>query len=125
MEAEPAARILNGVRPILNGRVHAGSNSACVLPKAPLLQRLLKIFLARHHDVELCSFLHKPSLDISVLAVRSPLLVTSIISLAALYVPENEVKRDFGFESVVALSDHYARSARSYAQSLSDEPSGA
>lgn len=114
-------RVYHGIRPILDGPV---TDSVGVLPEAPLLQRLLNIFLARHHDVELCSFLHKPSLDISVLAVRSPFLVSSIISLSALYVPEDEANGDFGFESAVSLSDHYARSARKYAQNLSDEPSG-
>lgn len=115
---------MNRIRPATGSNICAGNDNACVLPTAPLLQRLLKIFLTRHHDVELCSFLHKPSLDISVLAVRSPLLVTSIVSLAALYVSEDEVKRDYGFESVVELSDYYARTARGYAQRLSDEPSG-
>ena len=118
-------RVLNAVRPILDGPDHAASDSGSALPAVRLLQRLLSIFLARHHDVELCSFLHKPSLDISMLAARSPFLVTSIISLSALYTTEDEAKRDFGFESAVALSDHYARSARRYAHSLSDEPSGA
>lgn len=116
-------RVLNGVGPIIDGPIH-GSDSGCVLPEPHLLQRLLGIFLARHHDAELCSFLHKPSLDMSMLAVRSPFLVTSLFSLSALYVPEDEAKRDFGFESAVALSDNYARFARRYAQSLSDEPSG-
>ncbi|KFY81838.1 hypothetical protein V500_11043 [Pseudogymnoascus sp. VKM F-4518 (FW-2643)] len=117
VEAEPG-----DIRPIPDGPVHTGGNDGA-LPEAHLLQRLLSIFLSRHHDAELCSFLHKPSLDISVLAVRSPFLVTSIISLSALYIPEDEARGDFRFESAVALSDHYARSARRYAQSLSDEPS--
>ncbi|KFY62451.1 hypothetical protein V496_04583 [Pseudogymnoascus sp. VKM F-4515 (FW-2607)] len=116
-------RVLNGVGPIIDGPVHGDGDSGSVLSEPHLLRRLLGIFLARHHDAELCSFLHKPSLDMSMLAVRSPFLVTSIFSLSALYVPEDEAKRDFGFESAMALSDNYARSARRYAQSLSDEPS--
>jgi hypothetical protein len=122
VESGPDGRVLKGVGPILDGPVLGDGNSACVLPEAHLLQRLLGIFLARHHDGELCSFLHKPSLDMSVLAVRSPFLVTSIMSLSALYIPEDEAQRDFGFEPV-ALSDKYARSARRCAQRLSDEPS--
>lgn len=104
--------------------LHTGSESAFVVPEPVLLQRLLDIFLSRHHDVELCSFLHRPSLDISTLIVRSPLLVTSIMSLSALYIPDNEAMTEFGFESAAALSDHYAMFARSYAHTLSDEPSG-
>lgn len=123
MQSGPDGRVLKGVGPILDGPVHGDGDSAFVLPEAHLLQRLLGIFLARHHDGELCSFLHKPSLDMSVLAVRSPFLVTSIMSLSALYIPEDEAHRDFGFEPAL-LSDNYARSARRYARSLSDEPSG-
>ncbi|KFX92602.1 hypothetical protein V490_05297 [Pseudogymnoascus sp. VKM F-3557] len=123
VEAKLGVKPFDGVQQSLDGSVvQAGSDGGCVLPEAKLLQRLLSIFLARHHDVELCSFLHKPSLDIFKLAVRSPFLVTSIISLSALYVPEDEA-RDFGFESAASLSDNYARSARRYAQILSDEPS--
>ncbi|OBT96227.2 hypothetical protein VE01_05786 [Pseudogymnoascus verrucosus] len=122
VESGTDRRVLKGAGPILDGPVRGDCNSACVLPEAHLLQLLLGIFLARHHDGELCSFLHKPSLDMSVLAVRSPFLVMSIISLSALYIPDDEALRDFGFEAV-ALSDNYARSARRYAQRLSDEPS--
>lgn len=93
------------------------------LPEAHLVERLLQLFMEKHHDVELCSFFHKPSLDIPTLHSRSPLLVASVFSLAALYVPTDEVEADFGFESPSALSDHYARVARSYACDLFHKPS--
>jgi hypothetical protein len=54
---------------------------------------------------------------------HSPLLVASVLSLAALYLSTDEVKADFGFETPCALSDHYARLAKSHAYGLSDEPS--
>lgn len=91
-------------------------------PKDPLIQRLLNIFLTRHHDVEFCSFFHKPSINVSELSVKSPFLVASILSLSSLYIPENEARTSFGFESAAVLSDHYVQLARSYAKSLSDEP---
>lgn len=93
-----------------------------VLPESHLLQRLFQIFFDRHHEAELCSFFHKPSLDIPNLHDRSPLLVASVISLAALYISADEAKTDFGFETPCAFSDHYNRLAKSYAYGLSDEP---
>ncbi|PMD43537.1 hypothetical protein L207DRAFT_564199 [Hyaloscypha variabilis F] len=99
------------------------SNIPIVLPEPPQLERLFEIFFARHHEVELCSFLHKPSLDMPTLHNRSPVLVASVLSLAALYLSTDEVKADFGFETPCALSDHYARLAKSHAYGLSDEPS--
>ncbi len=99
------------------------SNIPIVLPEPPQLERLFEIFFARHHEAELCSFLHKPSLDMPALHDRSPLLVASVLSLAALYLSTDEVKADFGFETPCALSDHYARLAKSHAYGLSDEPS--
>lgn len=94
-----------------------------VLPEPHVLERLFQIFFARHHDAELCSFLHKPSLDIPTLHGRSPLLVASVISLAVLYISADEAVAIFGFETPSALSDHYARLAKYYAYGLSDEPS--
>lgn len=104
--------------------VFAGTKSGFVPPATHLLQRLFRIFIVRHHDVELCSFLHKPTTNISILCGQSPLLVTSILSLSAIYISENEAEKDFGVESATALSEHYAKLARSYAQALFDEPSG-
>jgi len=94
-----------------------------ILPGPHLLQRLFQIFFDRHHEAEFCSFLHKPSLDIPTLHARSPLLVTSIISLAALYIPAHEAVDKFGFETPSALSDHYAHLAKYYAYGVHDEPS--
>jgi hypothetical protein len=101
----------------------AANSGNLVPPQKPLLQRLLKIFLSRHHDVELCSFLHKPSLDVSILNVKSPLLMASIATLSALYLSNEEAKSDFGFDTAPALSENYAQFARLQARSLSDEPS--
>lgn len=94
-----------------------------ILPEPHLLQRLFHIFFSRHHEAELCSFLHKPSLDIPTMAGRSPLLVASVISLAALYVSADKAEADFGFETPTALSEHYACAAKSYTYGLCDEPS--
>lgn len=94
-----------------------------VLPEPRKVQRLFEIFFARHHEAEFCAFFHKPSLDIHTLHYRSPLLVTSVISLAALYVSKDEVESDFGFHTPCALSDHYARLAKIDAFGLCDEPS--
>jgi len=93
-----------------------------VLPEPHLVQRLFQIFFARHHEAELCSFFHKPSLDIPTLHDRSPMLVASVISLAVLYISADEAKTDFGFETPSALSDHYNRLAKYYAYGLSDDP---
>ena len=120
-EVESIPKVSNGAQSLPG---IAGTKSGFVPPAAHLLQRLLNIFLARHHDVELCSFLHKPTTDISILWAQSPLLVTSILSLSALYISENEAEESFGFKSATALSEHYAKFARGYAQALSDEPSG-
>jgi hypothetical protein len=94
-----------------------------VLPEPRQLQRLFDIFFARHHEPELCSFFHKPSLDIPTLRGRSPLLVASVLSLSALYLSADEVAADFGSETPCALSDYYARLAKIYAYNLFDEPS--
>lgn len=94
-----------------------------VLPAPHLLERLFRIFLNRHHEAEFCSFLHKPSLDVTTLYLRSPCLVTSIISLAALYVPNHEAVADFGFDSPSTMSNHFASFAKSHANTAYDEPS--
>lgn len=111
-------------------RSHAAAPNPFSLTKTPLVlpehykvQQLFEIFFARHHAVEFCSFFHKPSLDIETLHDRSPLLPTSVVSLAALYVSNDKAKSDFGFHTSCALSDHYARLAKSYAFGLYDEPS--
>ena len=93
------------------------------LPTTLLLQKLFRIFLERHHDVELCSFLHKPSQDIATLGSKSPLLVNAIITLSALYVSDEEAINEFGFGSASAFSNHYCEIARALARSLSDDPS--
>ncbi|PTB47530.1 hypothetical protein M431DRAFT_129907 [Trichoderma harzianum CBS 226.95] len=99
------------------------SSGSYILLSLAQLERLFKIFLDRHHDVELCSFLHKPTQDVTALSSKSQLLVTAIITLSALYISDNEAKEDFGVESASALSNHYAEVARNLARNSSDEPS--
>jgi hypothetical protein len=94
-----------------------------ILPEPHLLRHLFQIFFDRHHDAEFCSFFHIASLDIPTLYNRSPLLVTSVISLSALYISAHEAEADFGFETPLKLSDHYAGVAKSYAHEVCDEPS--
>jgi Fungal specific transcription factor domain len=62
-------------------------------------------------------------LDIPTLHSRSPLLVTSVFSLSALYLSTDEVIADFGYDTPSVLSEHYARVAKSHACGLYDEPS--
>jgi hypothetical protein len=50
--------------------------------------------------------------------------MTSIATLSALYLSDEEAKSDFGFDTGAGLSEHYAQFARVMARSLSDEPSG-
>jgi hypothetical protein len=102
---------------------HSASN-ALNFPDSPQLDRLIDIFFSRHHDVELCSLFHKPSWDVLLLRERSPFLITSIIALSALYVPETEARADFGFASASELSEHYTQLATNYARDLSYEPTG-
>ncbi|KAL7905189.1 hypothetical protein GGI35DRAFT_141656 [Trichoderma velutinum] len=97
-------------------------SNAQSFPDTPQLNRLIDIFFSRHHDVKLCSLFHKPSWDVVLLRERSPFLVTSIVALSALYIPENEARADFGFTSASALSEHYAELATNYARELSYEP---
>jgi hypothetical protein len=103
--------------------IHSSFKNTSVLPKPHLLRLLFQIFFDRHHDAEFCSFFHIPSLDIPSLYDRSPLLVTSVMSLSALYVSTHEAEADFGFETPLKLSDHYARIAKSYAHEVCDDPS--
>jgi hypothetical protein len=88
------------------------------------LQRLFDIFLARHHDVEFCSFFHKPSLDVAALYGSDSFLVNSVCALAALYVSSQEAEREYGHPTNFALSYHYTRLAKMQAAKLYDEPSG-
>jgi len=88
------------------------------------LQRLFDLFLAKHHDVELCSFFHKPSLDVAALYGSDSFLVNSVCALAALYIPQEEANREYGHPSNMALSYHYTRLAKIQAAKLFDEPSG-
>lgn len=125
-DQEPARRNENGPRFQSHPAGFDGlsvTKDSHILPGPRQLQRLFDIFFARHHGAELCSFFHKPSLDIPTVHNRSPLLVTSVISLAALYIPTDEVEADFGFQTPSALSDHYGCLAKSYAFGLCDEPS--
>lgn len=98
-------------------------NTPFVLPAPHLVERLFQIFFKRHHEAEFCAFLHKPSLDIHALYTRSPALVTSIISLGALYVSDHEAMAEFGFQSSAALSQHLASFAKSQANDIVDQPS--
>jgi hypothetical protein len=50
--------------------------------------------------------------------------MTSIAPLSALYLPDEEAKSDFGFDTAAALSENYAQFAKLQARNLSDEPSG-
>jgi Fungal Zn(2)-Cys(6) binuclear cluster domain len=94
-----------------------------VFPQPLQLQRLFDLFFIRHHEVEFCSFFHRPSLDIPTLHDRSPLLAASVLSLGALYLSTDEAVTDFGFATPYALSDYYARLAKFQAYDLFDEPS--
>ena len=87
------------------------------------LRRLYEIFLARHHDVEFCSFFHKPSVDLSKLYRSDSFLLHAVCSLAALYLQQEEVETELGHSTNFALSDHYARLAKNEASRLYDEPS--
>ena len=125
-EPEPLSR--NGKEQRLQSQASCPSlsflaSTPIILPLPWQFERLFEIFFSRHHGAELCSFFHKPSLDVPTLHNQSPLLVTSVLSLAALYLSTDEAKTDFGFETPCALSDHYARLAKSHAYGLSDEPS--
>jgi hypothetical protein len=51
-------------------------------------------------------------------------LVASVLSLSALYLTPDETRADFGIETPSALSERYARLAKSHAHGLSEEPSG-
>jgi hypothetical protein len=103
--------------------IHHSLKTTSILPEPHLLQRLFQIFFDRHHDAEFCSFFHMASLDIPALYNRSPLLVTSVMSLSALYISAHEAEVDFGFETPSKLSDYYARIAKSYAHEVCDDPS--
>lgn len=57
------------------------NSGSCILLSISQLERLFKNFLDRHHDVELCSFLHSPTQDVKALSSKSQLLVI-VISLS-------------------------------------------
>lgn len=77
--------------PLLSHHFHADGGTAVLASLADTsLQRLLDIFLTRHHDVEFCGFLHRPTTDMATLTAQSPFLVASIASLTALYIDNDE-----------------------------------
>ncbi|KAL1891842.1 hypothetical protein Sste5346_007386 [Sporothrix stenoceras] len=96
---------------------------------APLVlpSRLLDIFLERHHEVEFCAFLHKPTTTMAGLQKQAPVLAMAIASLAALYLTPDEVgrlTRALGLPSCsVGLSDFYAQQASLLGRHLTDQPS--
>jgi hypothetical protein len=92
------------------------------LPSSTCLQRLIDIFFDKHHKVEFCSFLRRSSFDPHEIHLRPVFLQVSIVTLASLYLDDDDVQRNFGFASAQVLSDHYAARARKLARDLSDEP---
>lgn len=97
-------------------------SKALVLP-----QLLLDIFLERHHEVEFCAFLHKPTTTMAGLHKKAPVLATAIASLAALYLTAGDVGRltkALGLPTcTLGLSNFYAQQATTLGRHLTDQPS--
>ncbi|ERT03199.1 hypothetical protein HMPREF1624_01504 [Sporothrix schenckii ATCC 58251] len=109
--------------PAVDAYARVGPSQAVALP-----QRLLDIFFERHHEVEFCAFLHKPTTTMAGLRKQAPVLATAIASLAALYLTADEaghLTKTLGLPTActVSLSDFYARQASVLGRHLTDQPS--
>ncbi|KAK5994220.1 putative transcriptional regulatory protein [Cladobotryum mycophilum] len=93
------------------------------LPPEALVQRLLDIFLDRHHAVELCGCLHKDDMKSDIHADNNRFLLYSILALSGLYLTDREATQDRRFASAKSLSQHYLLKARSASRQTSDQPS--
>jgi hypothetical protein len=92
-----------------------------IVPPA-LLRHLLQTFYDRHHDVEFCSFIHKPSFDIE--QCSSPFFMAALISLSSLYHSDEESKSKFGVDIVTLSQSYFLPQARALSRDQSQNPSG-
>ncbi|CAK7211293.1 hypothetical protein SBRCBS47491_001074 [Sporothrix bragantina] len=127
-ERQPGSSTPAILSPTGSGGGRSASTSAVSVANATNFpQKLLDIFYERHHDVEFCSFLHRPTTTMAGLEAQSPFLAAAIASLAALHLDEDEVTRQcsaLGQEpSALGLSTYYGRQATALGRNLSDEPS--
>lgn len=99
-------------------------NNNSILPSQNLLQRLLDIFWTRHHHVEFCGFIHRPSFEEAVLHPSNAFLLNSILSLSSIYISDEEAKNGFGAPSGGALSNIYYTKAKELWKEIFDSPAG-
>ncbi|KAF2105007.1 hypothetical protein NA57DRAFT_51792 [Rhizodiscina lignyota] len=90
-------------------------------PSAELIRHMCDIFFRAHHDVEFCSFIHRPSFEAQTYKIP-PFLLHAIISLSALSMSDAEASSKYGFDAGLQLSDHYFQKARCYSQAAFDIP---
>ncbi|CAK7198327.1 hypothetical protein SEUCBS139899_000987 [Sporothrix eucalyptigena] len=104
-----------------------GTSSVISTGRPALPPRLLDIFYERHHDVEFCGFLHKPTTTMAGLEAKAPFLATAIASLGALYLENDDLARQcaaLGLPTCpIGLSAFYGQQAISLGRQLFDEPS--
>ncbi|CAK7222613.1 hypothetical protein SCUCBS95973_004902 [Sporothrix curviconia] len=124
---EPAAAVRRPLpQPALSPQERSAGAAAVASPGG-LPQKLLEIFLERHHDVEFCAFLHRPTTTMARLEAQSPFLAAAIASLAALYLDADDVARQCTALGLpigpVEVSTYYGQQATALGRNLSDQPS--
>ena len=80
----------------------------------------LDIFLARHHAIEFCSFLHTASLDVKQIVFQHAFMAYSIIALSSLYMTEEDAMKH-GYKSNREISKWHADAARQASRQSIDD----
>jgi hypothetical protein len=106
--------------PALIQVVNSATSATSDGPPLALSKYALEIFLKQHHDLEFCSFIHKPSFMIES---AHPFLISSMITLSSLYFPES-VAHENGFRSVSQMTGWYLAATRRYSREESETPTG-
>ncbi|KAK5293458.1 hypothetical protein LTR99_009905 [Exophiala xenobiotica] len=89
-------------------------------PSSALTNRCVELFFRHHHDLEFCSFIHKPSFCADS---ASPFLVSAIVTLSSLYLSDTVLQDECDFKSASRLTSRYHLLARRYSRETSDMPS--
>ncbi|KAI0127673.1 fungal-specific transcription factor domain-containing protein [Xylariales sp. AK1849] len=92
-----------------------------MLPEWKAVKLCLNLFVKHHWATDFCCFVYRPDLEAHY--SETPFLITSIISLCARYLSQDEAQMLFGCDTPHQVWARFTPIARSLAKETSDEPS--
>lgn len=85
-----------------------------------LVERSMTVFFRHHHDLEFCSFIHKPTF---ALDTADPFLISAIVSLSSLYLSQTLDPKEYGFDSSHHMTNTLINVSRRLSRETADIPS--